>query len=70
MAQSHRSRVVEGEKNRIGTLGVAQGVVHCSKVGQNGPKLAKIQKLPINLKNSETNQNLVMKHLFCTFWLQ
>ena len=43
MAQSHRSRVVEGEKTLIGTLGVAQGVVLCSKLGQNGPKLAKIQ---------------------------
>ena len=63
MAQSHRSRVVEGEKTRIGTLGVAQGVVHCSKVGQNGPKLAKIQESPGNLKK-ESNQNLVMKHLF------
>ena len=64
MAQSHRSRVVEGEKTQISTLGVAQGVVHCSKVGQNGPKLAKIQESPGNLKNSKTNQNLVMKHLF------
>ena len=60
----HGPRVVEQEKTLIGPLIVAQGVVYRSKVGQNGPKLAIIQKSPVNLKNSETYQNLEMKHLF------
>ena len=63
----HGPRVVEQEKTLIGALGVAQRLVHCSKVGQNGPKLAKIQKSPV--KKGETNQSLVMKHLFWSLWL-
>ena len=33
----HGQRVVEQEKTLIGPLGIAQGLHHCSKVGQNDP---------------------------------
>ena len=44
--------------------------VEVPKVGQNGPKIAKIDIPPIHFKNCKITQNLVMEHVFWACWIQ
>ena len=66
----HGVRVVERENNLKRPLGSAQRVSKQPKVGQNGPKIAKIDIPPIHFKNRKTTHNLVMKHVFWACWIQ
>ena len=39
-------------------------------MGKKDPKIAKNDLPPIHFKNRKFSQNLVMKHVFWTFWIQ
>ena len=63
-------RVIEWEIKLKRLLSCAQWTHKQPIVGKKDPKIAKFDIPPIHFKNRKDSQNLVMKHVFYTFWIQ